>query len=84
MKPIRNRRILQTGFGSVLVVLAVAPAGQVSASAATSSGTPTQATRCAWNVDQLPRTPDAIEGWYHACDRPAVPGTPDAVEAWTR
>jgi hypothetical protein len=38
---------------------------------------------CQWTVDQLPRTPDAVEGWYGSCQVLRL-GTPDATEGWLR
>ncbi len=30
-------------------------------------GNTTDSSACNWTIEQLPRTPDAVEGWYHAC-----------------
>ena len=40
-------------------------------------------TRCHWSVEELPRTPDAVEGWYASCDVKRL-ATPDATEGWLR
>jgi hypothetical protein len=47
-----------------LVALAI-PAG--TAEAVRPSATPSAPCGCSWTVDQLPRTPDAVEGWYEGC-----------------
>jgi hypothetical protein len=44
---------------------------------------PSNSSTCQWTVDQLPRTPDAVEGWYRPCQVQRL-GTADATEGWLR
>ena len=46
---------------------------------------------CSFDPAYLPRTPDAVEGWYANCrarqeiaTRSSLPNTPDVIEAWGR
>ena len=49
----------------VAVVASTVPAA--TAPAALTMDRPAASCGCSWTVDQLPRSPDAVEGWYAGC-----------------
>ncbi len=64
-----------------LIVLGLGNAGAAFGQAAESLAA---SERCQWTVEELPRTPDAIEGWYRGCPASTtLPQTPAGVEGWT-
>ena len=77
-QPTTARRLSLLVAGLAATVTAALP---VSATAMDKG--PSTPTICAWTVDQLPRTPDAVEGWYRGCGVQRL-GTPDAMEGWLR
>jgi hypothetical protein len=64
--------IAVVGLGAATSAAALAPQAQ-------SDDTPD---RCHWAESQLPRTPDAIEGWYRGCPASGLPHSPTGVEGW--
>ncbi|MBJ7356482.1 hypothetical protein [Nocardioides sp.] len=73
-----------TGSLATIALVAVFASGQPAGAAPDRAPVdPASAAQCSWTVDQLPRTPDAVEGWYRSCEDRTLPATPDAVEAWT-
>lgn len=84
MNQTRNHRLhLVASFAAVTALAVVTTAQLGPAVADQAPAAPAQTTRCEWTTDQLPRTPDAVEGWYRGCRTSALPSTPDAIEAWT-
>lgn len=73
----RTRTLTATATAVALLALAVPG---VAAGDDTGNGS----VRCHWSVSQLPRTPDAAEGWYRGCPAPGVPHSPAGVDGWTR
>ncbi len=69
---------------TLTVVALIATLGVAAVPTHAATGTPVEPGVCSWTVDQLPYTPDAVEGWYGACQAPRHLGTPDATEAWLR
>ena len=78
----RINLVLRAGVAAVACSAALIGAATPAHAAAGAAAS----TTCSWTADQLPRTPDAIEGWYADCrSRTAISprlGSPDATEAW--
>ncbi len=72
------------------LVTATAVAGLTVATPAAGTTQPADERACTFDQGSLPRTPDAVEGWYAHCRArldvatgSGLPRTADAVEAWT-
>lgn len=64
-----NTTIYQVGTTAILGSLIAFVACTASAATADTHPTdkPVASCGCFWTVDQLPHTPDAVEGWYKRC-----------------
>jgi hypothetical protein len=82
MKTIRIDRFLRGAAAAVCSVALISGSTPTPAVATQATGSG----ECSWAADQLPRTPDAIEGWYADCRSRSTSslrlGTPDAMEGW--
>lgn len=78
-----TRRCAARRLAAVVVLAAAVVAGLAAPTAASAATGDPGARTCDWEVAQLPRTPDAVEGWYRGCPTVRL-GTPDAVEGWLR
>ncbi len=77
-KHAHRTRILAAAFAG-LILVGLGNAGMASAAEALAASE-----RCQWTVEELPRTPDAVEGWYRGCPpSTTLPQTPTGVEGWT-
>jgi hypothetical protein len=84
MNSFRHHRLhLGTGVGVVVAIaaLSLAPSSQAAPAPVDDRPVPT---RCNWTTDELPRSADAVEGWYRGCGRVGLPRSADGVEGWTR
>ena len=81
MSSIRHHRLHLAAAIAVAALTSLAPSGQAAPAPADDRSIPT---RCNWTTDELPRSADAVEGWYRGCGRAGLPRSADAVEAWTR
>ncbi len=77
-KRIHGTRSLAIAFAGLLL-LGLGNAGIASAQQTEQGAAPV---RCEWTVEELPRTPDAVEGWYRGCASPTLPHSPTGVEGW--
>lgn len=84
MKHIRTYQLRLAITLAVVAPLMAMASVPTSASASVADRPCTEGACCSWSEWQLPRTPDAIEGWYRSCERQPSPGSPDGVEARTR
>ncbi len=71
-------------IAAACVVLVALGVNDASVASAQQSGSVSAPVRCQWTVAELPRTPDAVEGWYRGCPRSDVLRSPTGVEGWTR
>jgi hypothetical protein len=76
-QPTTARRLSLLTAGLATALTALTTPATATADVTSSSST------CQWTVDQLPHTPDAVEGWYRGCHSQRL-GTPDATEGWLR
>jgi hypothetical protein len=67
----------------LLATLLTIGLGGTGTAAAQPPGTLPATTRCQWTVAELPRSPDAVEGWYHGCPPSTLPHSPTGVDGWT-
>jgi hypothetical protein len=81
----RNSRRLAAGS---LAAAAIAVLAAANPAAGTSH--PADDAACSFDPASLPRTADAVDGWYdqcraqlHSATKSGLPSTPDAIEGWS-
>ncbi len=67
MEATTTHRVGTTAIAVFLVAFVACAIPAATATGAVPMDTRAKPCGCSWTVDQLPRTPDAVEGWYARC-----------------
>ena len=67
METTNTHRVGPTAIAGFLVAFVACAIPAATATAAPPMDTRATPCGCSWTVDQLPLTPDAVEGWYERC-----------------